>query len=164
MPNCDWGRACNCRECTESMINRITKCSYCDNKHMKVIIDYECDRKGIGSYKAIGLCEEHYKQYLEEKKKKKKEYEEYMLIGKNLYAKFLHKLLTMDVVLKPIKIINNYKSIRENKYNIYESMNKDVLSIQKIKRRWYINESAVKLFLELGLDEFYSIDFRRYHL
>ena len=57
MPNCDWGRPCNCNDCIDTHIP--TECSYCKEKPIVTIRILETDRKGMTGYSTFGFCNEH---------------------------------------------------------------------------------------------------------
>lgn len=63
MPNCDWGRPCECSECRTDLEERTAKiCAACDadlngsGVERYYETDYSVDRKGIGGYYARYYC------------------------------------------------------------------------------------------------------------
>src|SRR5262249_48208675 len=51
MPNCDWGRPCDCRECRTKA--RVEICPHCGFKNTVELVgtaEFKTDRKGIGYY------------------------------------------------------------------------------------------------------------------
>lgn len=65
MPNCDWGRACDCKECNEGRRRDI--CDRCNkNKSTHFIDSYSTDRKGISAYLTTSICDECWDKYYKE--------------------------------------------------------------------------------------------------
>jgi hypothetical protein len=64
MPNCDWGRPCDCNECcgdrADSVRDQLGKpCGYCrKNPATGVHHNFTVDRKGMGGYDAVPCCGE----------------------------------------------------------------------------------------------------------
>jgi hypothetical protein len=62
MPNCDWGRPCDCGECSGDREDRVRAdlgkpCGYCRKSPATVVRhDFTVDRKGMGGYDAVACC------------------------------------------------------------------------------------------------------------
>ncbi len=151
MPNCDWGRPCNCRECTE--MNRKEICDICiENKTIITHSQYEMGRKGISYYRFINYCQKCW----DEKKKKdeierQKELEEERKKGENrdLLQKRLEKIDHNPTPIKnavakfreQIKIGNSDKYIRDDIIRRF----KDILKVEKTRNRWYCCKNRLEL-------------------
>jgi hypothetical protein len=155
MPNCDFGKPCDCPDCSEKI--NIQTCSNCNNDVYKIINEYNIDRKGIGYYDYYGLCENHYSIYTNKKNIDEKIRLDYKNTGKNKYDEFIKNIQLIEVELVPIKILKT-KKYKINKYGCYNQINKELFNISKINNRWVINKKAVELFLDMGLDEYYCFD------
>jgi len=158
MPNCDWGRPCNCRECTE--MNRRDKCDICnESKTILTHSQYEMDRKGRSSYEFINYCQKCWeekkrndeikrqKEQEEQRKKRKKR-----VILQRKLEKFDYEPTPIKQAMtkfrEQIKIGNSDKWIRDD---IIQNF-KDILKVEKTRNRWYCCKNRLEL-----------IDFRLYH-
>ena len=74
-----------------------------------------------------------------------------------LKAEFLAKAKDLPTALVPIKAINTIRSgYPHQNYNYGDTFDDmTVFAVQKVKNRWHINEPVVKLFFDMGLDEYY---------
>ncbi len=143
MPNCDWGRPCDCRECTD--MHRRDICDICnENKTIITHSQYEIDRKGMGYYEFINYCQKCWKgkkkkdeieKQKEQEERRKKEEKRVKLEAK------LEKLENEPLPIKhavvkfreQVKIANSDKWIRD--YIIRRYMN--ILKVEKTRNRWY---------------------------
>ncbi len=157
MPNCDWGRPCNCRECTE--MNRRDVCEIC-NEYKTIIThsQYEMDRKGRSSYNFINYCqkcwEEKKRKYeikrQNEQEEQRKKGEKKVILQRKLEKLDYEPTPIKDAISKfreQIKIGNSDKWIRDD---IIQNF-KDILKVKKTRNRWYCCKNRLEL-----------IDFRLY--
>ncbi len=151
MPNCDWGRPCDCRECTE--MSRTEICQICSkNKTFKTQSEYIIDRKGRHYYDFINYCSKCWEKKVEkDKKEEQRRIEEQN--RKNAEIKNLEKILkTLKYDPIPIKnAINMYRdqikisnSDRWIKDYIIRSFT-DILLIEKVKNRWHCCKNRLNL-------------------
>ena len=96
-------------------------------------------------------CNKCYKNYIIEENKREKE-----ILEKVRFSKFVEKVKNIDIKLVPRKNILNYCKDKEFKLPVvFSTFNNKYFNQQKIKNRWYFNETAVKLFFEEKLNENY---------
>lgn len=151
MPNCDWGRPCDCRDCTD--MHRREICDICNNN--KTIIthsQYEVSRKGIGYYDFTNYCqkcwkEKEVKDEIERQKKQeeqRKKREKRIKLEAELEEIEFEPAPIKDAVAKyreQVKISNSDKWIRDH---IIESCI-DILKIEKTRNRWYCCKNRLAL-------------------
>ena len=56
MPSCDFGRPCDCAECSRF---RDKKCLKCNET---VFTEWKMDRKGLSGYVTYDLCKKHHEE------------------------------------------------------------------------------------------------------
>jgi hypothetical protein len=61
MPNCDWGRPCDCAECDGDRVEAATYrtgglCSWCPAPAVMVYTEHTVDRKGMPGIDAHACC------------------------------------------------------------------------------------------------------------
>ena len=151
MPSCDWGRPCNCRECTD--MHRRDICDICNkNKTIMTHSEYEMDRKGTSYYNFTNYCQKCW----DEKKKKdeieRQKQQEVQLKKEEKRRKLQVELDNLEYNPIPIKyavtkyreqirISNSDKWIRDDIIRRY----KDILKVEKTKNRWYCCKNRLRL-------------------
>lgn len=151
MPNCDWGRPCNCRECTD--MHRTDICDIC-KKYKTIIInsEYEIDRKGIGYYNFINYCQKCWDDKKKQDDIKNQERQKEELEKEEKRRKLKVELDKLDYSPIPIKyavakyreqihIGNSDKWIRDH---IIED-HKETLMVNKTRNRWYCCKNRLNL-------------------
>jgi len=145
MPNCDWGRPCDCTECSER--RHESTCHLCNEKATKFITKYITDRKGIGDYYTKSLCNIHYLNELQQQQKRDIEIKKREDERKKLIFTYMEKFNNLEIEYIPIK--NLYNKLYSTKYrprNNNELIKKyPMLKIKKINGRWKCCKNALEL-------------------
>lgn len=150
MPNCDWGRPCNCRECTEMFSKEI--CEVCnENKTYTTNSFYEYDRKGRGYYNFTSYCQICWNKKLANdmiREQEKKELYVKKVKLRNEHIEYLNQFNYYPTPIKQavlkyrqqIKIMNSDNWIKKHLISSF----RDTLKIEKTKNRWYCCKNRLK--------------------
>ena len=163
MPNCEWGRPCDCTECSGSRRDSALKsqCSRfgCNNESTKTVSAFSCDGKDVGSYSTRGYCNTCYKVWYEEETKtaarQAVEYQKKKEEQCELYAKFLELSKEENILLAPIKELDWWG--RSYCTGVRSYLPQNDLLIQKVRGRWMYCKNRERLFYQLELEKFYII-------
>ena len=151
MPSCDWGRPCDCRECTD--MHRKDICDICNkNKTITTHSEYETGRKGISYYNFTNYCHKCWDDKRKKDEIERQEHEKELLKKKEKRRKLMIVLDKLDYNPIPIKyavakyreqigISNSDRWIRDHIIN----MHKKTLRIKKTNNRWYCCKNRLEL-------------------
>jgi hypothetical protein len=148
MPNCDWGRPCNCSDCATEIQNN--KCCKCDDYSSNFTRSLITDRKGISGYITSGYCEGHYKAYMvlkEEDDKKKAGLAQQKQLEKQQHIENITSIEHKTFI--PIKeAIIKFKGQRgstchNGNYIREHFIPAQLLLVQKIKNRWVCSKERL---------------------
>jgi len=166
MPNCDWGRPCDCSECSGGRRQQALQstCSSfgCNQPPTETVDTLGVDRKGISSYGTRAYCSSCYKTLREkeaaEEARRRTAEEEENKRRRELHAVFTERAGKLAPSLAPIKELRFNRVVREGygHFTIHHLPSCDLL-IQKVRGRWMFCKNRERLFYELKLDGLYDI-------